>query len=431
MSRFFASLFALCSLSATVHADVAIHFDPKEPLMDEVVRIRVTGLNPGAECTIQSRAQIGPRMAEASATFQADDQGTVDIAKLAPTKGSYSGIDPMGLIWSMRFQETPVEAKPLKVSDPRVTKFDVTIGGKSVVTGELKRWLVRPGVRITDVRENGLVGKLFEPADGGTKAGLLVLSGSEGGISENEAALLASHGHVALALAYFGAEGLPKQLVEIPLEYLKKGVAFLAARDSVDAKRLGVVGGSKGGELSLLLAAHTPELKVVVARAPSHVAWFALGGNYRQSSWTLDGKPVPFLQASALSFPKVLAANPVRFVELYGPATEDANAVRPALIPVEKINGAVMLLSGTDDAMWPAARMSDAVVARLKEHKHRYPVEHLKYDGAGHAIMSSFIPMQATILSGRLAMGGTPEANAKAMADSRPRVLRFLKDNLN
>jgi hypothetical protein len=28
-------------------------------------------------------------------------------------------------------------------------------------------------------------------------------------------------------------------------------------------------------------------------------------------------------------------------------------------------------------------------------------------------------------------MGGSPEANAKAQADSRPKVLRFLKQNLD
>lgn len=416
--------------NSTSHADISVHWEPKEPLMDEVVQIRVSGLKPGAECTIRSRATIGPRVALGRATFKADENGSIDVAKQASIKGSYVGVDPMGLFWSMEFQTETVPATALKVTDPRITILDVECDGQIVAKSEVKRWLVRPNVRITDVRENGLVGKLFEPSDGGKKPGLLVLSGSEGGISENEAALLASHGYVALALAYFGVEGLPKQLVEIPLEYLKKGVAYLAARESVDATRLGVVGGSKGGELSLLLAAHTPELRVVVARAPSHVAWFALGGNYRQSSWTLDGKPIPFLQASALSFPKVLAANPIRFVELYGPAIDDAKAVQPALIPVEKINGAVMVLSGTDDAMWPAARMADTVAARLKEHKHRFPVEHLKYEGAGHAIVSTYIPMQATIVSGRLAMGGNPAANAKAMADSRPKVLRFLKENL-
>ena len=77
------------------------------------------------------------------------------------------------------------------------------------------------------------------------------------------------HGYTTFALAYFGVEGLPRELVKIPLEYFKKGFDWLRTQDTVDGRRLGVVGGSKGGELALLLGATFPEIKVVVARAPS------------------------------------------------------------------------------------------------------------------------------------------------------------------
>ncbi len=39
------------------------------------------------------------------------------------------------------------------------------------------------------------------------------------GLWEHAAALLASHGYAALALAYFGVEDVPKDLINIPLEY--------------------------------------------------------------------------------------------------------------------------------------------------------------------------------------------------------------------
>src|SRR5262249_40170607 len=154
------------------------------------------------------------------ATFQADDQGAVDLGKQAPLKGTYSGVDAMGLFWSMEPDKDQPKPAPFKLTDPRMTSFEAESDGKIVAKAELKRWLVRPGVRVSEVKENGLVGRLFEPEGKGRRPGLLILSGSEGGINEIDAALLASHGYVTFALAYFRAEGLPKQLAAIPLEYL-------------------------------------------------------------------------------------------------------------------------------------------------------------------------------------------------------------------
>src|SRR5262249_22942486 len=154
-------------------------------------------------------------------------------------------------------------------------------------------------------------------------------------INETDAGLLASHGYVTFALAYFRAEGLPKQLSAIPLEYLKKGIDWLAARDPVEGKRLGVVGASKGGELALLLASYFPGLKVVVARVPSHVVWFDLG-SFKRSGWTLAGKELPFVPQPNGAV-TVFFKSPIRFVDLYRPALEDKDLVEKARIPVENI----------------------------------------------------------------------------------------------
>ncbi len=425
-----AALLALATSAPLFAADPAVEFDPKEPLTDEVVTIRVTGLPPNSTCTVRSRLVASGKNWQGVATFKADAQGAVDVSKQAPEKGTYAGVQPMGLISSMEPQEGEVKAAPVKLTDPRSIHFEVEADGKVVAKAELKRWVLRPGVKVTPVKETGLVGTLFEPEGQGKRAAVIVLSGSEGGISEGEAALLASHGFVAFALAYFRAEGLPQQLVEIPLETVKKGIDWLAARESVDGKRLGVTGGSKGGELALLAASHYPELRAVVARVPSHVVWFGLGGTYRGSSWSLGGKPVPHLLPDGASFGAVMAKRPIRFVDVYLPSLKNEAGVAKALIPVEKINGAVLLVSGTADAMWPSSLMAEKVAERLKEKKHPHPVKHLRYEGAGHAIVSAYMPARLTVESGTPAMGGTPEANAKAQADSRPQILAFLKENL-
>ena len=53
-----------------------------------------------------------------------------------------------------------------------------------------------------------------------------------------------------------------------------------------------------------------------------------------------------------------------------------------AEIPVERINGPVMLISGTDDQVWPATVLSEFAVRRLRAHSHPFAVEHLVYEGA-------------------------------------------------
>ena len=58
---------------------------------------------------------------------------------------------------------------------------------------------------------------LFRPQDQSSIPGIIVLSGSGGGLNEQTAALFASHGIAALALAYFHHEDLPEDLENIPL----------------------------------------------------------------------------------------------------------------------------------------------------------------------------------------------------------------------
>jgi dienelactone hydrolase len=67
------------------------------------------------------------------------------------------------------------------------------------------------------------VGTLFHALDGTAHPGVILIGGSEGGLHEVDAALLAAHGFSVLALAYFGMPGVPPTIVDIPLEYFATG----------------------------------------------------------------------------------------------------------------------------------------------------------------------------------------------------------------
>jgi dienelactone hydrolase len=72
--------------------------------------------------------------------------------------------------------------------------------------------------------------------------------------------MLAARGYPVLALAYFREDGLPRELVRIPLEYFRRALLWMRTRPEVDPARVVTLGISRGGELSLILASTFPDL---------------------------------------------------------------------------------------------------------------------------------------------------------------------------
>jgi len=108
---------------------------------------------------------------------------------------------------------------------------------------------------------------------------------------------------------------------------------------------------------------------------------------------------------------------------------EDEAAVAIGSIAVEKIAGPVLLVSGTDDQVWPSTCLSEMAIERLKAHEHPFPYEHLRYEGAGHP---TGLPYSGPVntRAGLMPLGGSLERNGFLHADSWPRVLGFLKKHL-
>jgi len=275
----------------------------------------------------------------------------------------------------------------------------------------------------------GLVGRLHVGEM--PSAALLVLGGLEGGLdtADEVAKQFAVEGFASLALAYFGMPSLPAMLGEIPLEYFHKAVDWLREESGLHSKRVGVVGHSKGGEAALLIGATAPQVRAVVAYSPSHVAWQALNWQSPpQSSWTYRGVPVPYVRY-------VRAQDRLQregWRGFYAACLEaDADAVRAAEIPVERTRGAILLISGGDDGIWPSSEMARSIMERLRTNSFAYPCQHLEYPDAGHAIMGlGSVPASIEGPWGEIRFGGTEAANASARVDAWSKVLRFLRDEL-
>ena len=418
-------------------------------LADEPVRLRLVGLPPGQTVTVRARMRGLPGSRwESHATFQADDQGVVDLATQPPLAGTYAAAGPMGLFWSMALLpgEAADDPPPGGTEEPlpptRIT-IAAECDGQQIAATTIERLRLRPGVTRTLVRDRGLVGTLFQPPGPGASAGVILIGGSEGGLHEADAALLAAHGYAVLALAYFGMAGISPNLVSIPLEYCETAIDWLQGHAGVRDDRLGVIGGSRGGELALLLGATFPAVTAVVSYVGSGVITQAIPGDAlldnlrsRLPSWTYRGRPLPFLpsQVTPDLEAQVQAGVPVELRLAFLAGVADSAAVEAATIPVERINGPVLLISAGDDRLWPSARLTEIALERLQRHHHPYPYHHRHYERAGHGIIQP--PYGPTTLREWpgygvvFAAGGTARDDAVARADAWAQTLAFLAQHL-
>ncbi|NOY61526.1 MAG: hypothetical protein GXO75_21655 [Calditrichaeota bacterium] len=104
-------------------------------------------------------------------------------------------------------------------------------------------------------------------------------------------------------------------------------------------------------------------------------------------------------------------------------------------IPVEKINGAVLMISGEDDQVWPSTQLANIAMDRLKALGFEKPYTHLHYRGAGHTILPPYFPTTVTsekhpVDGAFLALGGQPAADYRAGVGSWNKELDFLKRHL-
>jgi pimeloyl-ACP methyl ester carboxylesterase len=196
-----------------------------------------------------------------------------------------------------------------------------------------------------------------------------------------------------------------------------------------------VMGGSRGGELALLLAATFPdEIRAVVAGVPSGFVWANVEDPLR-AAWTLDGAPLPFVPSSG-AFADVTTDDAgdqhwaTRSMFLADIAAAAPAALEDATIHVERFSGPILFLAGEDDQLWPSCPMTDVAVER---HAHDDDEVHC-FPGAGHA--SFGVPGWSSVgsdeaflgdLGAWLVLGGDAQANGRAIRDGDTALRGFLE----
>jgi dienelactone hydrolase len=407
------------------------------PLIDQPARLRLEGLRKGQRVKLNAASTDSRGFVYQSwAEFEAGAGGIIDPARQSARAGTYEGRDPFGLWWSMAANPDRSFTRDLS---PVPTAVSAEINGEIFTEIKFDRLRVRSDVSIEHVSEVGLVGTLFLPAS--TPApGVIVLGGSEGGIAHASemAAVLASHSFAALALAYFGMNNLPRHLLEIPLEYVESAVLWLLAHPKVCGDGIGAIGASRGGELALLLASVCPQVRAVIGFAASSIVWpgYTPGSARLHPAWMRGGIPFPFAVPAHEASSRLNTLQPLVLRESFEKAIQDLSQVEKAVIPTEKIQGPLLLISGEDDRMWPSCLLGEMAMARRAAARRSDCDMHLTYARAGHAIgRLPGLPAAPTVVEDSRAglsydLGGEKAGNARSAAHAWPRVLAFLSDSL-
>ena len=420
---------------------------PSVALYGEPFSWRIEGLRPGERVALKAVSRDARKILwQSEAIFTADASGVVVVGAQAPVSGSYAGADIFGLLWSMK----PANSDPGKPIDFRTDGTNgwtidleaTDLSGRRAASS-FRCVFQRPGEALVRVPldQDGLKGFLYYPAEGGPFPGVVLLGGSEGGLYEPRARAFAANGFAALTLAYFNYPGLPDEMVEIPLEYFGRAAAWMKVQSKVRAGGLGIVGGSTGGEFALLVASRSTDFRAVVALTPAAHLWegytvkFFSPDYLPTSACTLGGQPLPYIsfKVSPEDKQKEMKGELPSFVHFFRDslAQADPATIAKAAIPVERIQGPILLVSGTDDQIWPAGEFCAAILERLRKAKFPHEVKHISIENGGH---NSCIPFLITANRGLLIdgdpSGGSPPADARGGYLAWAEMISFLHRHL-
>ena len=227
------------------------------------------------------------------------------------------------------------------------------------------------------------------------KKAVIVVGGSEGNenIPKNVGAMFAGCGIAALGVCYWNVDGLPKELVRVPVDPFEKAILWLKSKGHEAIIMYGI---SKGAELALLCASLMPDICGVAALSPMHCIWGGMHGNQSMASktfssvseFTYRGKDFPCMTARLKYGPAIRRLILHRQFELSYIYEEPLKHFdEDTAIRVENIRGNILFIYAKEDLMWPSKEAVAYMVNRLKKNGFAFRVDVLEYEKASHILV--------------------------------------------
>lgn len=417
--------------TSTLHmSNVQLSVTPNEALVDEKVNIRVDGLPKNGPITIKASLQEGSLRFSSYGCYTATDEGSVVVGEQKSQLGTYTGIEPMGLFWSMKPEPScrqNVRLLKKDITKPIAVDLSVLEGHLSwedlfdpppqpLATVNVLRWYKHKSVRRERVVEGNIRGAIFTPPGPGPFPGVIDLFGSGGGLFDHRAALLASRGFCVFALPFFAYEDLPKSLPDVSLDYLIESTKWFAGLPKVKKDGIGIIGLSKGGMYALELCRQVSQIKAVVL--VNGVSFYSdVPLNYSKGD----------IMNSEFKFDKIITTpEGIDIKECYKPTDDE-------FIKAWESEASVLCINGEDDGSLDYKTNERFLELVPEDKKHRFQM--IKYPRAGHLIEPPYTPHCRysfhKVFQFDFLWGGETKGHSVAQEDSWRRILDFFSHHLN
>lgn len=283
-------------------------------------------------------------------------------------------------------------------------------------------------VREEPLGEEGALGFHLMPEHKLHPGVVVCTGGSEGSPNLETARFLAQQGFETCAVTFFGGKGQRPTLSKIPLEGFGEVLKALEGVVS-DLHPLTLLGQSKGAEYFAQVALHFDQVDNLVLIAPSAYTFAGLDFGDYGSSWTWQGKELPYVDLKKGSLTAslkdmvvpTLLKSPIRFRRVYSSAVEKDPQAEEKRIPLEGFKGRVLLIAGQDDQLWDSASMAQTLAL------HKRDATLALYPQAGHLF---WVPQGlVSFEQGRILTGGTAEGNQRAALQSTIELMHFLLES--
>lgn len=368
------------------------------------IEIVVSGLPPQSEVELRARRVLKNHYAPgapiqtyaSSARFLVGDDGRIDVSGSATVGGSYEGIDPNGLFWSMR----PVDDDSV-VADPRI-ELEAMIDGESIASAAFDLVQVPPDYTVQEVP--ALPGSYFAANPKPGDHPVIIIVGGADKLKVNRETVmpqLVSQGYSVFFFATYeiiygpsepSVKELPTRYVDIPVDQLQDVRNWLAEQPGVDEGRIGLYGYSRNAAYVLLAATRFDWIDAVAAIAPSDVVWEGWGDGVKlgtTSSYSWEGEPLAYVPYSDNWYRETAKFGRGERGRLRTPMEEgrrdNPKRVAEARIPIEQYTGALLVAGGEQDDLWSAGHMAQNMAERRAENG--LATELLVFPDAGHSLI--------------------------------------------
>ena len=245
-------LLAYSSLVNGQESKIKLLASPDTSLYYKPLEIEASGFEPGQQVTIAVNAiDSEGNNWTSSAVFVTNNFGIVNPTQSESVSGSYTGVRPMGLFWSMKsIDDHQIATVRGYTATINIRVNDSTVASKSLYRRSTRE-LDQLNITGTEIRDS-IIANYYLPQSEKRLPAIIFLGGSGGQFRQERSSLFASEGFAVLNLKYFKFNGLPDGITEIPLEYVAKAHEWLKNQPEIDTTRIGIMGRSMGSQLALL-----------------------------------------------------------------------------------------------------------------------------------------------------------------------------------